>query len=131
MSTGRVRASRESIWERNGNATSETGNLLYVQHKLQYCHWQRLTLLQKELDAIGKHSRTCKSERDSLREEKIAWVKTEAGLRDSVKKLEETCTEVEHKRMALQYELQDAKACHIICFYSALCFNRTGKLLLR
>ena len=58
-------------------------------------------------------------------------MKTEAGLRDSVKTLEETCTEVEQNRMALQFELQDAKACHSICFYSALCFNRTGKLLLR
>ena len=92
---------------------------------------QRLTLLQKELDAIGKHSRTCESERDSLREEKRAWVKTEAGLRDSVKKLEKTCIEVEQNRMALQSELQVAKACHSISAFIVHCFNRTGKLLLR
>ena len=73
-----------------------------------------LTLLQKELDAIGKHSRTCELERDSLREEKRAWVKTEAGLRNRVKELEVFCTEMEQNRMALLSELQDAKACHSI-----------------
>ena len=74
------------------------------------CDWQWLALLQKKLADITEHSKACESERDSLRAEKRMWIETEAELRDSVKKLEDTCSEMEQSRMELTTRLQGSKA---------------------
>ena len=57
-----------------------------------------------------EHSKTCESERDHLRDEKRVWVKREADLEDSVKKLKETCTDMEQSRMELHAQLKELKA---------------------
>lgn len=76
-----------------------------------YCLWQWVTLLQKELVDITEYSKVCESERDRLRDEKETWVKTEVDLRDSVKKLKDTCAEMEQSSMELGTKLQVLKAC--------------------
>ena len=77
----------------------------------QWCfHLQWLIFLQKELADNTEHSKTCESERDHLREERTEWLKVEADLKDSVKKLEKTCAEMEQSRMDLQTQLQKLKA---------------------
>ena len=73
-------------------------------------HLQSLTFLQKELEDTAEHSKTCESERDHLREEKNAWEKREADLKDSVKKLKETCTEMEQSRWELHTQLKELQA---------------------
>lgn len=66
--------------------------------------------LQKKLTDITGHSKACESERDSLREERNMWVKTEADLSDSVKRLEVACSQIEQSRMELDTRLQGLKA---------------------
>ena len=65
---------------------------------------------QKELENVTTHSNNCVSERDSLREEKAAWVKREANLRIDVKQLEEACSSMEKRRILLESQLKDKKA---------------------
>ena len=84
-------------------------HLMNVWLTCSFCS-QSLTLLQKELDDTAEHSKTCESERDHLREEKKVWVKREADLKDSVKKLKDTCTEMEQSRMELYTQLKELKA---------------------
>lgn len=67
-------------------------------------------LLQKELSSIINDSKICASERDTLREGKKAWMKAEVDLRDTVKRLEETCSEMEKAKTALESKLQDREA---------------------
>ena len=67
-------------------------------------------MLQKELEDTAEHSKTCESERDHLRDEKRVWVKREADLEDCVKKLKETCTDMEQSRMELHTQLKELKA---------------------
>ena len=73
-------------------------------------HLQSLTFLQKELEDSAQHSKTCESERDHLKEEKNAWEKREADLKDSVKMLKETVTELEQSRWELRTQLIELKA---------------------
>ena len=84
-------------------------HLLCVWLTCSFC-LQSLTLLQKELEDTAEHSKTCDLERDHLREEKKVWEKREADLEDSIKKLKETCTEMEQSRMELHTQLKELKA---------------------
>ena len=90
-------------------------------------HLQSLTLLQKELDDTVKHSKTCESERDHLREVKKLWEKRETDLKYSVKMLKETCTELEQSRMELLIQLKELKAsryCVVPAIVHAVGFRR-------